>query len=85
MNLVTASQELDSRCHMVVLGGKPMALNPGLQCVQRTPVQDLLEQVCPKAIAARSGLQGVCHLGPAQLCSKYGGAKMGLTGHLSGY
>lgn len=63
-----------------------MALNPGLQCVQKTPVQDLLEQVCPKAIAAQSGLQGVCHLGPAQLCSKkYGGAKVGLTGHLSGY
>ena len=70
----------------MVLGGKPTALNPGLQHVQKTPVQDLLEQVCPKAIAAQSGLQGVCHRGPAQLCcKKYGGAKMGLTGHLSGY
>lgn len=32
------------------------------------------------------GLQNVCHLGPAQLrTKKYGGAKMGMTGHLSIY
>lgn len=61
------------------LGEESITQNLGLASVPKHPRSRICQSKSSKAPAGRAGLQGACHLG---LCiKKYGGAKVGVTGH----